>query len=265
MYIIKIGGGKDINLDYVLSDFKKLEGKKILVHGANYEMDRLSEKLGVEPKEIISPSGMTARYTDEKVIDIFTCVYPGLVNSRVTARLQKLGVNAVGLSGIDGGVWKGERKRKILSKEGDKVRVITDNYSGRVSEVDTRLLNVLLDNGFVPVISSPAISSEGDIINADNDPATALMAHAMGVKEIVMLFEAPGFLMDHKDPSSKVDFIKYEEIDSLMESAKSTMKKKLLAVKYALNLGVEKVYFGDSRTEDPITRAFNGEGTVVSQ
>lgn len=109
MILIKIGGGKKINLDAICSDIKTLidKGEQIvLVHGASTIRDEIATSLNHPTKTIISPSGVSSVYTDAKSIDIFLMAYVGLVNKRLVEKLQQHGVNAIGLSGIDGRLWQ---------------------------------------------------------------------------------------------------------------------------------------------------------------
>jgi acetylglutamate/LysW-gamma-L-alpha-aminoadipate kinase len=265
MIIVKIGGGKSVldNIDNILSDFAKLPGKKIMVHGANYEAGIISEKLGKKPEMITSVSGYESRRTDRGTLEILEMVYSGVANKRIVEKLQKLKVNAVGLSGLDGRIWEGERKPFIKAQVNGKIMMIRDDFTGKVEKVNTHLLNLLVDNGYVPILTIPGISYEGEAINLDNDRALAVMAGALDCKKIVMLFEAPGLLRDHKDESTLIKNIPKEEIDKYLEMTSSRMKKKMLGVKEALDLGVESIYFGDLRNESPITRALNMEGTKI--
>jgi [amino group carrier protein]-L-2-aminoadipate 6-kinase len=265
MLIVKIGGGKSVldNLDNILSDFASLSGKKILVHGANYEAGAISEKLGKKPVMITSASGFESRRTDRETLEILMMAYSGVANKRIVEKLQKLNVNAVGLSGLDGRIWEGPRKPFVKAAIDGKVMMIRDDFTGKVEKVNTHLINLLLDNGYVPVLTIPGISYEGEAINLDNDRALAVMAGSLGCKEVVMLFEAPGLLKDHNDESSLIPAVSGNEIESAVENTNGRMKKKMLGVKEALELGVEKIYFGDLRKDKPITRAMNKEGTVI--
>ncbi len=265
MIIVKIGGGKGIvdNLDEILKDFAALPGPKILVHGANHEMKTVSERMGRPERIITSPSGFTSRYTDRETLEIFEMVYSGVANKRIVEKLQKLGVNAIGLSGIDGRLWEGKRKDAIRAVEGDKVRIIRDDYTGTVERVNTPLLKLLLDNGYVPVLTPPAISYEGDAINVDNDRAAAVLASGMGAETIVMLFEAPGLLSDPKDPSSLIRKLSRDELASSMDFGEGRMKKKLLGSIEGMDAGVNRIVYGDGRIKAPITSALAGNGTVI--
>lgn len=266
MLIIKVGGGKGVNWDYIVEDLVRVIKKKkvIIVHGANAKRDEVAAKLGHPTKVITSPSGVQSVFTDEKAIEIFLMVYSGLVNKQLVAKLQSSAINAVGLSGVDGKLWEGQRKKSILAKDGNKTKLVANSLTGKVEKINTKLLKLLIDNGFVPVICPPAISYEGEIINSDTDWAIAMMSKILTIDEIIFLFEAPGMMRDLENKKTLIKKIKRNEIDKLMRFARGRMKKKMIAVKYALNYGVKKIYFGDGRIKNPISSAFAGRGTVIS-
>lgn len=263
MMIIKVGGGKQINWDYICQDIASLKEEVILVHGANWQMEEISKKLGQKTKMITSPSGYTSRYTDKQTLRVLTMVYSGLVNKQIVAKLQALGVNAVGLSGVDGRVWEGEWKKVVLSREGSRVKAIRDNFQGKVIKVNDKLLKLLLENNYLPVLTIPAISFENQLINVDNDRAIGLMAKALGVKKLVVLFEAPGLLKDTGDQRSVIKSIQANKIEDYLKYAQGRMKKKILGAKEAFQAGVKIIYWADGRVNNPIKKALKGEGTVI--
>ncbi|MBI2036514.1 [LysW]-aminoadipate kinase [Candidatus Microgenomates bacterium] len=263
MIIVKVGGGKNLNWEGIAEDIKKLDEDVVIVHGANVFMSEISQKLGVLEKIITSPSGFTSRYTTPQVMDVLTMVYSGLVNKKIVAAFQKHGVNAVGLTGADGRLWLGKRKEIIYAKEGAKIKAIRDSLTGNVESVNAKLLGLLIKNGYTPVLTIPAITKEGELINVDNDRAVASMVKALKVKTVVMLFEAAGLLVDLKDESSRIPTIDKEKLDSFLEKAQGRIRKKLLGAKEAIIAGVKKVYFGDGRVKNPIKNALAGKGTVI--
>lgn len=266
MLIIKVGGGKEINWDYVCQDLALLvkKGEKvILVHGGYWQTEKICRKLGKKTKMITSPSGYTSRYTDREMMEILTMVYAGLVNKQIAAKLQSLGINAVGLSGIDGRLWEGEWKKTILAKEGKKIKAVRGNFQGKVTKVNDQLLKLLLKNGYLPVLTIPAISLESEMINVDNDRAIAVMAQALGVKKMVVLFEAPGLLKDAKKPRSLIDKIEAGRIEDYLQYGQTRMKKKILGAKEAIEAGVKTIYWADGRVKNPIKKALQGKGTVI--
>ena len=266
MKILKVGGGSSINWEYIGEDIAKLLKKEqlIIVHGAGSIRDKIAAQLNTPSRTIISPSGFSSTYTDKKAIEVFLMVYAGLVNKQIVAKLQSYGVNAVGLSGVDGRLWEGKRKKEILSQEGSKIKVIKDSFTGRVEKINTHLLSLLLEAQYTPVLCPPAISDENEIINTDNDTATAVLAKEMKCREIIMLFEAPGLLANHKDESTLIKHIPEEKIDDFLPYAQGRMKKKLLGAKKAFEYSVTKIYWGDGRILHPISNVLKGNGTIIS-
>lgn len=263
MIIIKVGGGKNINWDYIAEDIKNIKEQVILVHGANAWMKEIGEKLGVKEKMIISPSGHVSRLTTSKTMELLTMVYSGLINKKIVSCLQKYKINAIGLSGADARLWLGKRKEAILSQEGKKIKLITNSKTGVVEAVNIGLLLMLLKAGYMPVITIPAITVEGELINVDNDRAVAIMARDLQIKKIVMLFEAPGLLEDSQNEKTKISRINFEQLKQYIEKTKGRMKKKLLGIKEAITMGVETIYFGDGRILSPISSALAEKGTVI--
>ena len=264
MIVVKIGGGKEIDYDAILSDISK-QKDIVVVHGGNYQMKVISEKLGKEQRMITSVSGHESRYTDKETMEIFEMVYCGKMNKMIVEKLHKLNVNAVGLSGMDGKLLEGYRKTAIKIVENGKKKVIRDDYSGKIEKVNVKLLNVLIENGFVPVITPPAISYENEAINVDGDRVAAEIAKALNADVLVILSNIPGLLKDAADESTLIKSISRSEIESSMEYAKGRMKRKVLGAAEALDGGVKKVIFGDARVEEPVTKALNGNGTVICQ
>lgn len=266
MILIKIGGGKQINYDYISEDiasFIKNGNKVIVIHGASAKRDEIAKKLKIPTKTITSPSGVTSVYTDKKAIDVFLMAYPGLINKSIVAVMQKRGINAVGLSGIDGRLWEAKRKDIVYAVEKGKTKLIKDNLTGKVEKINSKLINLLIDNNFVPVVCPPAISYQNEIVNTDNDFAAAVMAKALMIKEIFVLFEAPGMLKNVDDPKSLIRKIKQENLENYFPFAAGRMKKKLIGAQKAFEYGVKKIYWGDGRVKHPIQNALKGKGTII--
>ena len=147
--------------------------------------------------------------------------------------------------------------------ENGKRRVLRDDYTGRIESVNLDLLNLLLDHGYTPVLTPPAVSREGEAINVDGDRAVAVLGAALGVDKLVILSNIPGLLRDLEDETSLIREIPLEEADVFMEFAQGRMKKKLLGAVEAVQQGVREVVFGDARLPDPISQALSGKGTVI--
>jgi len=266
MILIKAGGGKGINWDGICADIAALilSEKLILIHGASVKRDELAARLSVPIKKVVSPSGVASVYTDREALDVFLMAYAGLVNKQVVARLQSFGVNAIGLCGVDGRLWQAKAKKEIMIHEEGKTKLLRDNLTGRVGKINTHLIHLLLDAGYLPVLSAPAISFDHEIVNTDNDWAAAVMADQLGIKKLVYLFEAPGLLRDIDDPSSVIPHIDKGRLEEYLPLAQGRMAKKILGAKRALEGGAEAVFFGDGRVENPVRNALEGGGTLIN-
>lgn len=265
--VVKVGGSAGINYDLVCDDVAALvkEGQPIvLVHGGSHETNLLSERLGKPPRFLTSPQGFTSRYTDPETLDIFAMVYAGKMNTRIVERLQKRGVNAVGLSGLDGRLLEGPRKTSVRAVVDGRQVLVRDDYTGKVERVNAGLLRLLLDNGYTPVISPPACSTEGEAINVDGDRAAAMIAAALGARQLIILSNVPGLLRNFPDESSLIPSLKYDGLEQALSFAEGRMKKKVLGASEAIAGGVAQVVFGDARIGRPILNAMQGKGTVIS-
>ena len=263
MFIIKIGGGKEINIKGVISDLATLNEKIIIVHGANALRDELAQKLNYEKKIITSLSGYDSVFSDEKMIDLAMMAYAGLKNKRIVELCQQKGINAVGLSGLDGKLIQGKRNSGIKVREGGKTLLLRD-FSGKPKAINKQLLNLLLVNGYTPVLSIPLIDENNFAINSENDDIVAHLQMEMKAEKIISLIEAPGFLLDKNDPSSLVLKISKIELETMEQKVEGRMKRKILAIRKLFDGGNTTVIISDGRTESPILDALNGKGTTIT-
>jgi [amino group carrier protein]-L-2-aminoadipate 6-kinase len=264
--VVKVGGSLGIKYDLVCADVANLlkDGhKSVLVHGGSAETNLISEKLGKPPRMVTSVSGYESRYTDRETLEIFEMVYCGKMNKGIVEELQKNGVNAVGLSGMDGRIWEGPRKSAITIVEDGRKKVLRDDFTGKVERVNLELIHLLLDHGFTPVLTPPAISYEGDAINVDGDRAAAILASALKAEKLIILSNVPGLLRDLQDETTLIREIPSEQIEEYVGFAQGRMKKKVLGAIEAIRAGVKEVVFADARIAHPVTSAMTGRGTVI--
>jgi [amino group carrier protein]-L-2-aminoadipate 6-kinase len=266
MLVIKIGGGAAIGAGgYVnfAEDLAELDQPFVLVHGGNAEFSELSRALGMPPRMVTSQSGRVSRYTDAATMDAMLMTYCGKVNKRLVAALRERGVNAVGLSAIDGGIGVGRRKPVLRGDENGKTRVFRDDHAGTLEQVDPTLVRLLLDNGFQPVITPPALGEEGVPINVDGDKLALELATALGAEGMLFFSDTPGLLADRNDESSLIRKIDASDPEAALAAAAGRMVVKVEAALGAISRGVGQVVFSDGRAERPVSRALAGEGTVV--
>lgn len=267
MIIVKVGGSAGIDYDAVCADIAALwkQGHKlVLVHGGSGETNRVAEALGHPPRFVTSPSGYTSRFTDRETLEIFEMVYCGKMNKGIVERLQRLGVNAVGLSGLDGRIFEGRHKDSVRAVENGKVKVLRGDHTGTVEKVNTDLIELLLNARYLPVLTPPASSYEGVAINVDGDRASAALAVALRAEALLLLSNVPGLLRAFPDESSLIREIPAGDVESYLEFAQDRMKKKVLGAAEAVQGGVGRVVFGDARQAQPVRAALGGAGTVVA-
>jgi len=266
MIVVKVGGSEGIDLALVCADVAALVrgGERlVLVHGGSHRTNEVAEALGHPPEFVTSVSGYTSRRTDRETLRIFEMVYCGEVNKSIVEMLQAQGVNAVGLSGLDGRLLEGRRKEAIKVIQDGRRRVLRDDYTGTVERVNVGLLRLLLDAGYLPVVTPPAISEAGEAINVDGDRAAARIAAALEADSLVILSNVPGLLRDPHDEASLIRHIDPARADEFMAHAQGRMRIKVLGAIEALSEGVGRVILGDGRVSEPVRRALAGEGTVI--
>jgi acetylglutamate/LysW-gamma-L-alpha-aminoadipate kinase len=266
MIIVKVGGGAGIDYDALCADIAGLwaSGRRMaLLHGGSHETNLLAERLGHPPRFVLSPSGYSSRYTDRATLEIFMMAYSGKVNKLIVERLQRLGVNAFGLSGLDGRLLEGRRKAVIRIVEDGKQKVLRDDWTGTVERVNSGLIVALLEGGYLPVIAPLASSFDGEAINVDGDRAAAAVAAALGAEALLLLSNVPGLLRAFPDESTLIPRIERAAVEEFLPIAQGRMKKKVLGAAEALAGRVGRVVLGDARSAQPVSRALAGEGTVI--
>jgi [amino group carrier protein]-L-2-aminoadipate 6-kinase len=267
MIVIKVGGSAGIDYDALCDDLAGLwqQGQRlVLVHGGSNETNQVAEALGHPPRFVTSPSGYTSRYTDRRTLEIFEMVYCGTANKGLVERLQGRGVNALGLSGLDGRLLTGKRKSTIRIVENGRQKILRDDWTGTVEQVNTNLLTMLLEQDYMPVIAPLVSSEKGEPLNVDGDRAAAAVAVALGAETLLLLSNVPGLLREFPDEASLIPHIPRNDVESYLTYAEGRMKKKVLGAAEAVDQGVGRVVLGDARAAGCVSTALHGQGTVVS-
>ena len=265
MITIKIGGSVVDNLHpSTIADIKKISESEglVLVHGGGKEVTKVCEQLGKEPKFVTSPSGIKSRYTDKETAEIFTMVMSGRINKTIVRMLQQNGINAVGLSGVDGKVIEAERKKKLLIvNEKGRKQAIDGGYTGKISNVNDSLIKSLLDQGITPVISPIALSEESEFLNVDGDRAAAYVAGKIHSDKVLFITNVDGLLMDDK----LVENLSLAEAKEIRPKIGPGMEKKIFAATEALDMGVKEALIGNGQRENPISSAIAHDNCTVIQ
>ena len=258
--VIKVGGGivEDTgSLSQLLSDFSQLSGHKVLVHGGGRSATKIAASLGIESQMVEG-----RRITDEKMLQVVTMVYGGLVNKNLVAGLQAYGVNALGLTGADINIIRShKRPTKCVTLADGTKQMIDFGFVGDVDCVDGQMLSTLVQQGVVPVIAPLTHDGKGNLLNTNADTIASEVACALASFFEVTLtfcFEKPGVLRNADDDSSVIPHISEKDFHQLTQSGivAGGMIPKLENAFQAIRQGVKKVV---------ITRAnhLDGQGGTV--
>jgi len=188
--------------------------------------------------------------------------YAGIQNKRLVELCQQRGINAVGLSGLDGKLVQGARNKGIRVRQNEKTLMMRD-FSGKPKQINQELIALLLDHGYVPVICIPIIDENNCAINSENDDIVAVLQESLHADTVVQLIEAPGFMDDINDDRSLVPAISRAELDAREAQVEGRMKRKMLALKKLMENGAARVIISDGRVEHPVQDALSGKGTII--
>lgn len=260
--VVKIGGGAGLNLGACLTDLAAIARERplVIVHGVSARMDALCAQLNHPVRTLTSPDGHSSRYTDAQTRDIFVRAAND-VNREIVTALRVQGIEAVGVELDADFPVIGRRKDAIRAVVDGRVRVVRDDYTGTITEVNAERLHSILTNGGVVVMPPLAMSADG-ALNVDGDRLAAAVAGALGACDLVILSNVRGLLRDVRDVNSLISSVSGTQIDSALNYAEGRMKRKVLGASEALNGGVGRVVIGDGRESMPVRRALDGAGTA---
>jgi acetylglutamate/LysW-gamma-L-alpha-aminoadipate kinase len=265
LIVVKIGGSilEEIPSE-LICDLKNVlcENQLVLIHGGGKEVTEIAAKLGKEQKFVFSPKGFRSRYTDKKTMEIFTMVMAGRINKKLVSALQKHKIPVLGLSGLDGFLVQAKRKKRlIIVDERGRKRVINGGYTGKVNQINVSLLQLLLEEGYVPLISPIAVSEEFEPLNVDADRTAASIAGALKADRLVLLTDVEGLKLNGQLMSS----LSVSEAKKALPKIGGGMITKVYAAQEALSLGVGEVVICSGVKENPVSTGLNHSGgTVIS-
>ena len=255
--VVKYGGNAMINeqlKQQVMEDIVLLwliGVKVVLVHGGGPEISEMMAKVGKEP---VFVDGL--RVTDKETVDIVQMVLAGKVNKTLVNILEMKGGRAIGLSGMDGRLIEATIKDERLG------------YVGQVTKVNIQPVTDLLNNGYIPVISTVGCDREGNAYNINGDTAAAYIAGALGAERLIMMTDIAGILRDKDDPSTLIPEIQFSQIHELFDSGviSGGMIPKVNCCAEAIREGVKNVVIMDGRVPHSILMELltnEGAGTWI--
>ena len=233
--LVKVGGAvveDDARLDALMAAFASIDGRKVLVHGGGRRATAIASRLGVETQMVGG-----RRITDQAMLEVVTMVYGGLVNKNVVARLQACGVDAIGLTGADGGVILSHRR---------PVKDVDYGFVGDVERVDGDRLAHFIEEGLVPVLAPLTHDGRGQMLNTTADTIAGEAAKALAARydvTLVYCFEKPGVLADPDDDASLIPVITRQDFERLAAdgTVSGGMLPKLENAFSAISAGVGRV------------------------
>ncbi len=270
-FIVKLGGeliqNRDV-LDDIAQDISLLHMvgiKTIVVHGGGPQADELAKKLGITPKIIEG-----RRVTDEDSLEVTKMVFAGKINHEILTILSKHGSKSVGLSGIDGDVIVAKRRApmEVVDKETGQKDNIDFGHVGDIQSINTDLLEILLENSYIPVIASIADDREGHILNINADTVASRIAVAIKAYKYINMTNVRGILKDIENPESRISYISQKDALHLIEEGtiQGGMVPKIETCVWAVENGVKRVHILNGFEKNSLLHEVftkKGNGTMI--
>ena len=232
-----------------------------VVHGGGKQLSDLAEKMGVEQTIIEG-----RRVTDDETLEMAKMIFAGKINTDILAALRHRGIHAVGLSGIDGNIVHAERRppKQVVDRATGEKAQVDFGHVGDVIEIDARLLTVLLDHDYLPVVSSLGADAEGKVFNINADTIASEIAIQMKAEKLVLLSDVDGIYLKAGEADTKLSRLSADEAEQLITSGSATggMIPKLQNIVGLLRRGVKSAHIIDGNSRNTLlAEVFTDEGT----
>ena len=232
-----------------------------VIHGGGKQLTDLASRMGVE-QTIINGR----RVTDDATLEMAKMIFAGKINTDILAALRHRGIEAVGLSGVDGNIVHAERRppKEVLNRETGESKSVDFGHVGDVVEINARLLCVLLDQGYLPVISSLGADSEGMVFNINADTIASEIAVQLEAEKLILLSDVDGIYLSAGEPQTKLSRLTADEADALIRNGTATggMIPKLQGITDLLRRGVHSAHIINGSLRNALlAEVFTDEGT----
>lgn len=232
-----------------------------VIHGGGKQLTELAQKLGVVQTVIEG-----RRVTDDDTLDLAKMIFRGKINTEILGELRNYGIEAVGLSGVDGGVIKAVRRppKEMLNRETGKTEEIDFGHVGDIVDVDTRLLDLLLGGGYLPVISSLGADDSGKIFNINADTIASEIAVSLSAEKLILMSDVNGIYLEPGNELSKLDKLTTDEAKQMIENGSATggMIPKLQNLITVIGSGVHTAHVISGTARNALlAEVFTDEGT----
>src|SRR6266699_729620 len=236
-----------------------------VVHGGGKQLSDLARKLGIEQTIIEG-----RRVTDDDTLEMAKMIFAGKINTDILAALRHRGVEAVGLSGVDGNIVHAERRppKEIMNRETGESEHIDFGHVGDIIEINSRLLMVLLDHGYLPVISSLGADAAGTVFNINADTIAAEIAIQLKAEKLILLSDVDGIYLRAGEPETKLSRLTAAEAEALIREGTATggMIPKLQNINELLRRGVHSAHIISGVNRNALLSEIftdSGTGTMI--
>ena len=231
-----------------------------VIHGGGKQLTTIAERLGIAQKIVNG-----RRVTDDETLEIAKMVFAGQINLDILAALRKADAQAVGVSGIDGDIIHARRReiQDVLNQETGLVETVDFGHVGDIVEINARLLRLLLDNDYIPVISSLGADEQGNIYNINADTIAAEIAVALQAEKLILMTDVDGILRDREDVSSRISRLTVDEAEVLVKEkvVSAGMLPKIAAIARLIRRGVRSAHIiNGSKRNALLYEVFTDEG-----
>lgn len=232
-----------------------------VIHGGGKQLTELAKKMGVEQTIIEG-----RRVTDDDTLEMAKMIFAGKINTDILAALRHRGIHAVGLSGIDGNIVHAERRppKEVVDRATGESARVDFGHVGDIIEIDSRLLTVLLDHDYLPVVSSLGADAEGKVFNINADTVAAEIAIQLKAEKLVLLSDVDGIYLKPSDPQTKLSQLSADDAEKLITSGAATggMIPKLQNIIQLLRRGVGSAHIINGNARNALlAEVFTDEGT----
>lgn len=237
-----------------------------VIHGGGKQLTTTAEKLGITQRIING-----RRVTNDETLEIAKMVFAGQINMDILAALRRSGAQTVGLSGIDGNIIHARRReiQKVLNQETGQVETIDFGHVGDIVEINVKLLQLLLDNDYIPVISSLGADEQGNIYNINADTIAAEIAVGLKAEKLLLMTDVDGILRDRNDINSRISRLTVDEAETLVKEkvVSSGMLPKIAAIAHLIRRGVRSAHIINGNKRNALLYEVftdEGAGTMIT-
>lgn len=271
-FVVKLSGKvtEDADQLYALAEEMTLLNQVgiavAVIHGGGKQLTTTAERLGIAQRIVNG-----RRVTDADTLEVAKMVFAGQINMDILSALRRAGADTVGLSGVDGDIIQARRReiQKVLNQETGEVEMVDFGHVGDIADINARLLRLLLDNGYVPVISSLGADEQGNVYNINADTIAAEIAVHLGAEKLILLTDVDGILRNRNDPSSRISRLTVDEAEALVKdkTVSAGMLPKIAAITSLIRRGVRSAHIINGNKRNALLHEVftdEGAGTMIT-